>query len=255
MIKPTRRPAKGFTLIELLTVIAIIGILAGIIIPTVGKVQQIAQKTVDSANLHSIAQAAIAYATDNDNKMPDPIENAQRPASSRMAGGSNYFVWIGILAKSGGLNDPKFYFSKIEQQAAFQNSGTLTNSIVNPENKNLLIKGFTEKIPAFEFIGGLRVSDPSSTPLGYTRGLKKDGTWDATRGTYGDVGGHVVFTTGNVKFYTSLDGSNALTATNGRQTSDIRQAIPMGGNQRLYGPSKGTVLGKPEGALPIPATR
>jgi general secretion pathway protein G len=63
------RPA-AFTLVELLTVIAIIGILAAIIIPTVGKVRESAHATRCKTNLRSLQQGFILFANDNKGKIP-----------------------------------------------------------------------------------------------------------------------------------------------------------------------------------------
>jgi prepilin-type N-terminal cleavage/methylation domain-containing protein/prepilin-type processing-associated H-X9-DG protein len=51
----------GFTLIELLVVIAIIGILMGLVAPSLSRAREISRKTVCKANLHSVALSFNEY--------------------------------------------------------------------------------------------------------------------------------------------------------------------------------------------------
>jgi prepilin-type N-terminal cleavage/methylation domain len=68
---PPASPRSAFTLIELLTVIAIIGILAGILIPVVGKVRLTARKSTATANLREVGSAILLYAGDRrDGRVP-----------------------------------------------------------------------------------------------------------------------------------------------------------------------------------------
>ncbi|AHF93520.1 N-terminal cleavage protein [Opitutaceae bacterium TAV5] len=69
-LRPVSSPSSAFTLIELLTVIAIIGILAGIMIPVVGKVRESANAATCKSNLRQLTSAALLYAQDNRGYFP-----------------------------------------------------------------------------------------------------------------------------------------------------------------------------------------
>jgi prepilin-type N-terminal cleavage/methylation domain-containing protein/prepilin-type processing-associated H-X9-DG protein len=62
--------SKGFTLIELLVVIAIIALLLSIVMPALRRAKDLAKKIDCSANLHSLALAAILYADEHDALTP-----------------------------------------------------------------------------------------------------------------------------------------------------------------------------------------
>lgn len=66
-----RANRRAFTLIELLTVIAIIGVLAAIVIVSVGKVRQAADKTQCASNLRAVAAAGLMWINENKGSMPD----------------------------------------------------------------------------------------------------------------------------------------------------------------------------------------
>jgi prepilin-type N-terminal cleavage/methylation domain-containing protein len=73
MMKVTNsNQTSGFTLIELLTVIAIIGILAAILIPVVGRVRESARRSVCGSNLRQISLAVLMYAQENNEQLPGP---------------------------------------------------------------------------------------------------------------------------------------------------------------------------------------
>jgi prepilin-type N-terminal cleavage/methylation domain-containing protein len=69
--------SHGFTLIELLTVIAIIGILAAIIIPTVGKVRESANQTKALSNVREVTKASLIFSAENKGYAPSPQFNSQ----------------------------------------------------------------------------------------------------------------------------------------------------------------------------------
>lgn len=240
-----RRKYSGFTLIELLTVIAIIGILAALIIPTMGTIREKAQRSVDANNLREIIKGAMAYAGDNGDRLPDP----QNVLTTTLTAGQKVFLWPGVLAKNNILTDPTLYFSKNDAQF----SGTYPASIINQTdtNRRSLDSTFTtNRVLSWEFVGGLKSSDPATTPVAYTRGLTAQGLWNINSGVYKDTGGFLGFLGGNVAFYADTSTNLVFTSNNSsRKIANLLQGIPT--TARVYGtpPAGQAIMSSANGTL------
>jgi prepilin-type N-terminal cleavage/methylation domain-containing protein len=233
MIKPTRRSNAGFTLIELLTVIAIIGILAAIIIPTVGKVQETARRAADSSNLRQIGQSSLIYAQLNKDQLPSNSLAPTGPnyGQNMAVGGSAATVEdvAGALAVNGGLESGAMWVSKADITTTLEAQNVAVSNILTP-TKQALTPEFAAANLAFGYVVGLSTNFSASTPIAFTRGIASvsNGRWNATTGTYKDDGGHIVFIGGNVGFYKNLgvvENNGELIESDGSPTNDIKRTI------------------------------
>ncbi len=123
---PIRQPGRlaadapaAFTLIEVIVVIAVIGLLIGIILPSVGRARATSKVSVCASNLRQVAIAIQQYAMDNRSFIPVGPSTPMpfNPARTWPEWASNQ-VWIGGILQENGLgllvpryiDDPRVLF-------------------------------------------------------------------------------------------------------------------------------------------------
>jgi prepilin-type N-terminal cleavage/methylation domain-containing protein len=218
MKNPTR---KGFTLIELLTVIAIIGILAAILIPTVGRVRESARRAVDSSNIRQIVQASLIFANDNNGALPQsntsfgsgtgaPIGNA--------GGVGNVRNIAAALAAQGGLNDAQIWVTQSDSNATQSGLSTVVDST------NAMHTAFSTANLSVGYTLGLTTSRPSTTPVAYTRSINPSSNTFSTA-VYNGEGGFIGYLGGNVAWVRSGASGAFINAQTGETTNTFHQAV------------------------------
>lgn len=214
---------------EYALVLFFIGLLAVIILPTVGTTcgGRSPTRFSDYVKLKQISQAAWIYASDHQDRLPESTD-----------------VWdyARALAEAADLNDAQLWQSQVDPASASSSSYGKKLKILLPVKTGQprkLNPAFRKIKPAFAVPVGrkLSVNHPSTTPIAWTRGLQPDGTW-AKHSPYGTDGGHIVFIGGNIVFYRNLsDDGGQLISRDGRKTANILDSLPVGCSISEYVPT------------------
>jgi len=234
MTTRTHSSRKGFTLIELLTVIAIIGILASILIPTIGNVITTAKKAAAQNNASQIAKTYIAYSNSGSNTRTIRTTEMAGGGGSANEGVANTIEDVAfILAKFTQLNDASLWFIKADDNL----TGVTIPKVViigNMQDANAPSPDFNNAKPkSWAFAIGLSTSAQStSTPLLWTYGLGHNGIW-ANSSPWKGSGGHIAYLDGHVEWADKLttDASGisftgyATSAKAGQPTVDYTDAV------------------------------
>ena len=142
-MKPRIRvsPHAAFTLVELLAVIAIIGILAAIIIPIVGRVRENARTSQCASNLRGISNALHLYAADNKNQLPAVAPVWPPPTNEQ--GTWLYKTWIYAgYSEDVLIKDPTtFRAMTVERSHSFACPSTVLSKLDTPTYNGAAVNG------------------------------------------------------------------------------------------------------------------
>jgi prepilin-type N-terminal cleavage/methylation domain-containing protein/prepilin-type processing-associated H-X9-DG protein len=104
---PIRMPHRAFTLVELLVVISIIGLLAGLSMPSILNAMESSRRATCTSNLKNISQSLLLFASENNDWLPSIVT----PIKTAREGGGGGVGWMSTL-QIAGLLPPNVPYSQ-----------------------------------------------------------------------------------------------------------------------------------------------
>jgi len=121
---------SAFTIVELLVVVAIIGVLVAIVVPSLSSARYLARRAHCASNLRNIGNAAHTYAAEQNQQFPTLYRTARPFTTYFMRTEASGDVNLGILAMEGYSPLPLAYYCV--SQEAMRNASVTYNGLDNP---------------------------------------------------------------------------------------------------------------------------
>lgn len=159
--QPVRKPVafaygKAFTLIELLTVIAIIGILAAIVISSVGSARKSAQRARCGSQLRQVGVAVALYKTENKSFYPPSFSGAPAATLDPSVPISSYWWWYSATTGSNTVSP---------LATASGGVAALHEIAICPLNKTDVAQGAAGGLKGFPYVVNYHVMATTGFPL------------------------------------------------------------------------------------------